>query len=159
MRASPAVLASAYSFVNQGASRTAAPATLLRGRWVCKISETPESGVPRSVATGIVDILHAGSYLVGSGWLDGPDRTIPDGTIPDGGVAQLPSAGLEGPMFGAMRGDEVVLWVTNVFRTAMWVLRGTLSARGRVITGTAVHTDTARGSNWCYEASFVLTGT
>jgi hypothetical protein len=62
-------------------------------------------------------------------------------------------------MFGAMRGDEVVLWVTNVFGTATWVLKGTLAARGRIITGTAVYTDSQRGSQWCYEASFVLTAT
>ncbi len=62
-------------------------------------------------------------------------------------------------MFGAVRGDEVVLWVTNVFRTAMWVLKGTLCASGRVITGSAVYTDTARGAHECHEARFVLTGT
>ena len=155
MRACSAILASAYSFVNQEAPREHPPSSLLRGRWMCAISEPVEDGVSRAVATGLLDVLHAGSYLVGSGWLDGAagERGFPEGGSP------LPSAGLEGPMFGAIRGDEVILWISNVFRTAMWVLRGTLAPRGRIITGTALYTDVARGTQWSYEARFVLTGT
>jgi len=151
MRASPAVLASAYSFVNQGAAPVAIPPSLLRGRWSCKITEPVGVERVRTLATGLIDVLHAGSYLVGSGWLDG---TRDPG--PAVGGATPPFAGLEGPLFGAVRGDEVVLWVTNVFRTAMWVLKGTLVSQGRMIQGTAVYTDmTAEGSG-TYEAHFTL---
>jgi hypothetical protein len=154
MRASPAILASAYSFAHQESPPSGSSSSLLRGRWTCTISESVEGGAARAMATGLLDVLHAGCYLVGSGWVD---RTRAEGAGP--GAAALPSAGLEGPLFGAVRGDEVVLWVTNVFRTAMWVLKGELSANGRVIMGTAVYTDSSRGRQWSYEASFILSST
>ena len=153
MRASPAILASAYSFANEGPSGAGPSPSLLRGRWTCTITAAGERGGPGTVATGLLDVLHAGSYLVGSGWLDGSAAKRA------GAGPELPAAGLEGPMFGAVRGEEVILWVTNVFRTAMWVLRGKLAPRGRVISGSAVYTDTSRGTQWSYQARFVLSDT
>jgi hypothetical protein len=155
MRASPVVLASAYSFVNQSAAPVAIPPSLLRGRWSCTILEPVGRERVRTLATGLLDVLHAGSYLVGSGWLDG--TRDPDPAAGDPGAATPPPAGLEGPLFGAVRGDEVVLWVTNVFRTAMWVLKGTLDPRGRTIQGTAVYTDMTPEGSGSYEAHFTLT--
>jgi hypothetical protein len=102
-----------------------------------------------TLATGLLDVLHAGSYLVGSGWLDGT------GGCP-GAEREARSLGLEGPLFGAVRGEEVVLWVTNVFRTAMWVFKGTLDTRGRVLTGTALYNQTTCTSEDSLEAHFVL---
>ena len=55
MRASPVVLASAYSFVNQSAAPVTIPPSLLRGRWTCTITEPVGAERVRTLATGLLD--------------------------------------------------------------------------------------------------------
>ncbi len=151
MRASPTVLASAHSFAD--GTRPPRPPSLerLRGRWLCSI--TVDEKPPRTIATGLFDLLHAGSYLVGSGWADGVPIRRPR-LVEDATAA---SAAFEGSIFGAARDEEIVFWITNRVGTALWVLRGRLDGPADTIRGSATYTDADHASDPPYEATFVLT--
>jgi hypothetical protein len=122
----------------------------LGGRWSCTI--TADEPRPRTIATGVFDVLHAGSCLVGSGWTDGVPLARPR-LVDD---VQPATPVFEGSLFGAARGDEIVYWITNRLGTALWVLRGRPAASRDVVVGAATYTDEAHASQPPYEASFVL---
>lgn len=121
----------------------------LGGRWSCTI--TAGGPHPRTIASGIFDVLRAGSYLVGEGWTDGAPLARP--RLVEG----VPTRSVfEGSLFGAARGEEIVYWVTNRLGTALWVLRGRPNASHDVVVGSATYTNADHASQPPYEASFVL---
>jgi hypothetical protein len=152
MRASPIALASAHSRAT-GERPPRRPPSLerLRGRWLCSI--TVDGNPVRTVTTGLFDLLHAGSYLVGSGWADGVPVRRPRL------VEDMPAAStaFEGSVFGAAGDEEIVFWITNRVGTALWVLRGRLDESGTTIRGSATYTDADHASDPPYDAAFVLT--
>ncbi len=151
MRASPTVLSPPPAPVSGKRPAPVPSVERLGGRWSCSI--TANEARPRTIATGIFDLLHAGSYLVGSGWTHGVPLGRPR-LVED---APAPSAVFEGSVFGAARDEEIVFWITNRLGTALWVLRGRLDASGDVVGGSATYTDADHASEPPYEASFVLT--
>jgi len=150
MRASPTVPAPARAPDTRKRPSHALAVERFDGRWSCTI--TVNGPGPRVIATGLFDLLQAGSYLVGSGWTDGVPlghpRLVDDGA----GVAGI----FEGSLFGAARGEEIVYWITNRLGTALWVLRGRPDASGDAVVGSATYTDAEHASDAPYEASFVL---
>lgn len=124
------------------------PRTLerLRGRWRCSVIGAG-SGV---TASGTLELLHAGSYLVGTARPAGPP-------VPLGGTEQAGrGATLEGSVFGAVRGEEIIFWLTNRSGSAVWVLQGRLDPQGAKITGSASYTDAERASAPPWEGAFTL---
>ena len=151
MRVSPIVFSSPPAPVSGKRPSPVPSIERLGGRW--SLSVSANEARPRRIATGLFDLLHAGSYLVGSGWTDGAPLGRPR-LLEDG---PAPSAVLESSVFGAARGEEIVFWITNRAGTALWVLRGRLGASGDVVGGGATYTDADHASEPPYEAGFVLT--
>lgn len=122
----------------------------LRGRWLCSVHGGGTGA--QVVASGVLDLLHAGSYLVGSA---GPQelRATPSAAE---SVAAVWTATLEGSVFGTVRGDEVVFWLADRAGSAVWVLQGHLDLSGGKITGSASYTDAARATEPPLEGSFSL---
>lgn len=149
MRASPTLPASTYA-LGRRPPRTPS-LERFRGRWLC--SMTVDGKPPRTVATGLFDLLHAGSYLVGSGWTDGVRMRRPRLVEPGG----EPPVAFGGSVFGTVRDEEIVFWITNHLGTALWVLRGRPDASAATIRGSATYTDADHASEAPYEASFELT--
>jgi hypothetical protein len=117
------------------------------GRWRCQM--TILGGGHRRQAAGVLDLVQVGDYLAGRARCAGVADVAP-GT--EGLDARL--LGLEGPLFGSVQGDQVVMWVTEVFGQAMWVMEGSIASAG--IAGTAVYTDHAGGDAVRIEARFVM---
>jgi hypothetical protein len=148
MSASQPLSEDSVAFPNE--RRPSSPLEPLQGRWLCRVTAGPRS---RIVAVGVFDIVRTGSYLVGSGRGGGPPPQAPPGP----GAAWDGVASLEGSLFGAVRGDEVVLWITDRLGSAVWVLEGSLEAPANTIAGLASYTDLAHASEGPLEAGFSLT--
>jgi len=123
------------AFALENDAFTPASQTDLSGRWRCSVTESTDVGGTRRIAAGTLDLVHAGTYFVGSARSDGDpaSRDVKERGAPGSVTA------LEGPVFGAVTGRDVVLWVTEVFGGAMWVMQGQVTDDG--ILGTVAFTE------------------
>lgn len=120
----------------------------LRGRWLCRVTGS-ESGV---TALGVLELLHAGSYLVGSAVAVRKHPAV----LPTGAGEPDSGATLEGSVFGTVRGQEIVFWVTDRSGSSVWVLEGRLDSTDKKITGSASYTHAERASEPPREGQFTL---
>jgi hypothetical protein len=105
------------------------------------------------VAGGVLDLLHAGRYLVGSARPGTPPPKDPHPGEAEAEESQV----VEGSVFGTVEGDAIVFWITNQSGSTLWILEGRMNAAAAEIEGRATCTDANRAGEDPLEARFSLT--